>query len=47
VLLHYDSQLSYREIGRVLSIPQAPAKTSFYRAKKQLRTLLESECAYY
>jgi RNA polymerase sigma factor (sigma-70 family) len=47
VLLRYDTQLSYREIGRALSIPEATAKTYFYRARKQLRTLLGPEFAYY
>jgi len=47
VLLRYDTQLSYREIGRALSIPETTAKTYFYRARKQLRTLLGSEFAYY
>jgi RNA polymerase sigma-70 factor (ECF subfamily) len=47
VLLRYDTQLSYREIGRALSIPETTAKTYFSRARKQLRTLLGSEFAYY
>jgi RNA polymerase sigma-70 factor, ECF subfamily len=47
VLLRYDSQLSYREIGQALNIPAATAKTYFNRARKQLRTLLEPEFAYY
>ena len=47
VLLRYDTQLSYREIGRALSIPETTAKTHFYRASKQLRTLLGSEFASY
>lgn len=47
VLLRYDTQLSYREIGRALRIPETTAKTYFYRARKQLRTLLGSEFAYY
>ena len=47
VLLRYDTQLSYREIGRALSIPETTAKTQFYRASKQLRTLLGSEFASY
>ena len=47
VLMRYDTQLSFREIGRALSIPETTAKTYFYRARKQLRTLLESEFAYY
>lgn len=47
VLLRYDTQLSYSEIGRALSIPAATAKTYFYRSRKQLRTLLGPEFAYY
>ncbi len=47
VLLRYDTQLSYREIGRALRIPEPTAKTYFYRARKQMRTLLGSEFAYY
>jgi RNA polymerase sigma-70 factor (ECF subfamily) len=47
VLLRYTTQLSFREIGQALSIPETTAKTYFYRARKPLRTLLESEFAYY
>jgi RNA polymerase sigma factor (sigma-70 family) len=47
VLLRYTDQLSFREIGRALSIPASTAKTYFYRASKQLRSLLGSEFAYY
>ena len=47
VLLRYNTQLSFREIGQALSIPEPTAKTYFYRARKPLRTLLESEFAYY
>jgi len=47
VLLRYDTQLSYCEIGRALSMPETTAKTYFYRASKQLRSLLGSEFAYY
>ena len=47
VLLRYDTQLSYREIGQALCIPETTAKTYFYRARKQLRSLLGSEFAYY
>lgn len=47
VLLRYDTQLSYREIGRALSIPETTAKAYFYRASKQLRPLLGAEFAYY
>jgi RNA polymerase sigma factor (sigma-70 family) len=43
VLLRCDTQLSFREIGRALSIPETTAKAYFYRAKKQLRALLEPE----
>src|SRR5579859_221114 len=45
VLLRYATQLSFREIGQVLSIPEATAKTYFNRARKPLRTLLEPEFA--
>jgi RNA polymerase sigma factor (sigma-70 family) len=47
VLLRYTGQLSYREIGQALSMPESTAKTYFYRASKQLRSLLGSEFAYY
>jgi len=47
VRLRYDTQLSYREIGLALSIPEATAKTYFYRARKQLGTFLGPELAYY
>jgi RNA polymerase sigma factor (sigma-70 family) len=47
VLLRYTDQLSFREIGQALSMPESTAKTYFYRASKQLRTLLGSEFAYY
>ena len=47
VLLRYHTQLSFREIGQALRIPETTAKTFFYRASKQLRTLLGSEFAYY
>ena len=46
VLLRYDTQLSFREIGQTLNIPETTAKTYFYRSKKQLRTLLGSEFAH-
>lgn len=47
VLLRYTTQLSFREIGQALSIPETTAKTYFYRARKPLRALLRSEFAYY
>ena len=43
VMLRYTTQLSYREIGQTLRIPETTAKTYFYRARKQLRILLEPE----
>lgn len=46
VRMRYATQLSFREIGLALNIPEATAKTYFYRAKKPLRTLLELEGAY-
>jgi len=47
VLLRYTDQLSFREIGQALSMPESTAKTYFSHASKQLRTLLGSEFAYY
>ena len=47
LLLRYDTQLSYREIAQALRIPETTAKAYFYRARKQLRSLLGSEFAYY
>lgn len=43
VLLRYFNQLSFREIGQALSIPESTAKTYFNRARKPLRTLLGPE----
>ena len=37
VLLRYASQLSYAEIGRLLQMPEATAKTYFQRAKPLLK----------
>src|SRR5258707_6828529 len=42
VLLRYASQLSYAEIGRVLHMPEATAKTYFQRAKPLLQVGLGS-----
>ena len=47
VMLRYTNQLSFREIGQALSMPEATAKTYFYRARKPLRTLLEPEFEHY
>jgi len=46
VLLRYVSQLSFREIGQELGIPDSTAKTYFHRARKPLRALLEPEFAH-
>ncbi len=43
VLLRYAGQLSYSEIGKQLSIPEATAKTYFQRAKPLLRAALAGE----
>lgn len=45
VLLRYASQLSFSEIGRVLQMPEATAKTYFQRAKPLLRATLKE--SYY
>jgi RNA polymerase sigma factor (sigma-70 family) len=42
VLLRYAAQLSYAEIGRVLQMPEATAKTHFQRAKPLLQVGLGS-----
>jgi RNA polymerase sigma factor (sigma-70 family) len=47
VLMRYDTQLSYSEIGQALRIPANTAKSRFARASKRLRTVLGSEFAYY
>jgi len=47
VLLRYTHQLSFREIGQELGIPDSTAKTYFHRARKPLRALLEPEFADY
>ena len=47
VLLRYTNQLSYREIGQMLHMPESTAKTYFYRASKLLRSLLGPEFACY
>lgn len=45
VLLRYARQLSFREIGQELGIPEATVKTHFSRAKQPLRALLAPELA--
>jgi RNA polymerase sigma factor (sigma-70 family) len=43
VLLRYAAQLSFFEIGQVLNMPDATAKTYFQRAKPLLRAALASK----
>ncbi len=40
MMLRYASQLSFSEIGQLLSMPEARAKTYFHRAKVRLRKVL-------
>ena len=42
VILRYASQMSFSEIGQVLSMPEATAKTYFHRAKVLLRKIIIS-----
>ncbi len=43
VQLRYAGQLSFAEIGQVLRMPEATAKTYFHRAKLLLRTTLRAQ----
>jgi RNA polymerase sigma factor (sigma-70 family) len=43
VLLRYTSQLSFSEIGKTLSMPEATAKTYFQRARPLLRVSLAGQ----
>ena len=43
VLLRYTAQMSFSEIGRVLNMPEATAKTYFQRAKPLLRKALSAQ----
>lgn len=43
VLLRYAGQLSFSEIGKALSMPEATAKTYFQRAKPLLRNALAGQ----
>jgi len=43
VLLRYSSQLSFSEIGKVLNMPEATAKTYFQRARPLLRASLAEQ----
>lgn len=42
VILRYSSQLSFSEIGKILGMPEATAKTYFHRAKVLLRKIIIS-----
>ncbi len=42
VALRYSADLSFAEIGQVLGIPEATAKTQFHRAKPLLRAFLRT-----
>lgn len=43
VILRYASQLSFSEIGKSLSMPEATAKTYFHRAKALLRKIISAQ----
>src|SRR6266700_1751789 len=43
VVLRYASQLSFSEIGKTLSMPEATAKTYFHRAKLLLRKIISPQ----
>jgi RNA polymerase sigma factor (sigma-70 family) len=43
VLLRYTTQMSFSEIGRTLSMPEATAKTYFQRARPLLRAALTAQ----
>ena len=43
VALRYTADLSFAEIGTVLGIPEATAKTQFHRAKPLLRAFLRAK----
>ncbi len=45
VTLRYLAQLSFSEIGKTLSMPEATAKTYFHRAKVLLRKTLSTQMA--
>jgi RNA polymerase sigma factor (sigma-70 family) len=43
ILLRYAAQLSFSEIGQVLSMSEATAKTHFHRGKQLLRRTLQTQ----
>jgi RNA polymerase sigma-70 factor (ECF subfamily) len=46
VLLHYLSQCTFSEIGRIIDKPESTVKTYFHRAKPLLRQYLQAEHVY-
>lgn len=40
VLLHYFEEMSYREIGQALELPEATVKSRLYEARQKLRRVL-------
>ena len=46
VLLRYAGQLSFSEIGQILNMPEATAKTYYQRAKPLLRAALMNQVEY-
>ena len=43
VILRYANQLSFSEVGQILNMPEATAKTYFHRAKVLLRKVISSD----
>jgi RNA polymerase sigma factor (sigma-70 family) len=43
VLMRYSTGMTYEEIGRIMQIPTATAKTYFHRGKLLLRKILKAE----
>jgi DNA-directed RNA polymerase specialized sigma24 family protein len=43
VTLRYLAQMPFSEIGRLIGVPQATAKTHFQRARPLLRAALQAE----
>ena len=42
ITLRYDENLSFAEIGHVLGVPEATARSHVHRARKELARVLES-----
>jgi DNA-directed RNA polymerase specialized sigma24 family protein len=40
LLLRFDQELSYREIGEILDMPETTAKSRAYRTLERLREIL-------